>query len=48
MNEDWIRGIHVNRIDGIKNVDDIKRDIKEAVDILEKKTKYLKNTVIWW
>ena len=33
MNADWIRGIHV---DGIKNVNDIKKDIKEVVDIMEK------------
>lgn len=47
MNTDWIRGIRVKRVDGIKNIDDIKRDIKEAVDIMEKENKYPKNTMIW-
>lgn len=42
MNTDWIRGIRVNRVDGIKNVDDIKKDIKEAVDIMEKENKVSK------
>ena len=40
MNSDWIRGIHVDG--GIKNVNDIKRDIKEAVDIMESENKVSK------
>lgn len=40
MNSDWIRGIHVDG--GIKNVNDIKKDIKEAVDIMEKDQKVSK------
>lgn len=42
MNEDWIRGIHVKRIDGVKNVDDIKKDIKEAIDIMESENRVSK------
>lgn len=42
MNADWIRGVRVNQRVGIKNVDDVKRDIKEAVDIMEKENKVSK------
>lgn len=42
MNADWIRGIRVKRVDGIKNIDDIKQDIKEAVDIMKKENKVSK------
>lgn len=38
-NTDWIRGVRVDRIDSVKNVDDIKRDIKEAVEIMESENK---------
>lgn len=38
-NADWIHGI---RIDGIKNIDAIKKDIKEAVDIMENEGKVSK------
>ena len=41
MNADWIRGVRVKSID-VKNVDDIKRDIKEAVEIMEKENKVSK------
>lgn len=41
MNADWIRGVRVKSID-IKNVDDIKRDMKEAVEIMEKENKVSK------
>lgn len=41
MNADWIRGVRVKSID-VKNVDDIKRDIKEAVEIMEKEDKVSK------
>lgn len=41
-NTDWIRGVRADRIDGVKNVDDIKRDIKEAVEIMEKENKVSK------
>lgn len=42
MNADLIRGIRVNQRIGIKNVDDIKRDIKTAVDIMESENKVSK------
>lgn len=43
MNADWIRGVRVKHIDGdVTNVDDIKRDIKEAVEIMEKEQKVSK------
>ena len=38
-NADWIHGI---RIDGIKNIDNIKRDIKDAIEIMEKENKVSK------
>ena len=38
-NADWIHGIH---IDGIKNIDNIKRDIKDAIEIMEKENKVSK------
>lgn len=41
-NTDWIRGVRVKSIDGVKNVDDIKRDIKEAVEIMESENKVSK------
>lgn len=41
MNADWIRGVRVKSID-VKNVDDIKRDMKEAVEIMEKENKVSK------
>ena len=42
MNADLIRGLRVNQRIGIKNVDDIKRDIKTAVDIMESENKVSK------
>lgn len=42
MNADWIRGVRVNQRVGIKNVDDIKQDIKEAVEIMELENKVSK------
>ena len=38
-NADWIHGIH---IDGIKNIDNIKQDIKDAIEIMEKENKVSK------
>lgn len=42
MNADWVNGIRVNQRVGIKNVDDIKRDIKTAVEIMEQENKVSK------
>ena len=39
MNADWVRGLRVNKRVDIKNVDDIKNDIKEAVEIMAKEKK---------
>ena len=39
MNADWVRGLRVNKRVDIKNVDDIKNDIKEAVEIMAKENK---------
>ena len=41
MNADWIRDVRVKSID-VKNVDDIKRDMKEAVEIMESENKVSK------